>query len=154
MQQDIDIRPATKADITAILELVDAGRIDDSTLNAKKDSDLTGYEKAFERIQANNDSMLMVACKGSQIVGTFQLNFITYLIGMSREDAQVENVHVHRNYRSSGIGSEMMRWCISEAKKRNCRRVQLTTDKKRKDAHRFYERLGFKSSHEGMKLIL
>ncbi len=51
-----------------------------------------------------------------------------------------------------GIGAELMKAAIDEATGRGCARVQLTTNKQRLDAHRFYERLGFKASHEGMKL--
>jgi GNAT superfamily N-acetyltransferase len=79
---------------------------------------------------------------------------MTYLSGAGRYDCQIEDVHVDRFWRNRGIGSLMMRWAIEFASARDCRRVQLTTDKRRKDAHRFYERLGFILSHEGAKLML
>ncbi len=88
------------------------------------------------------------------MVGTFQLSFLTYIAGAGRTDCQIESVHVDNAWRSNGIGSQMMSWAIALAKERSCRRLQLTTNKKRKDAHRFYERLGFKLSHEGAKLEL
>lgn len=68
--------------------------------------------------------------------------------------AQVESVRVDAGERRRGIGAEMMRWVIGEARRRGCSRVQLTSNKSRKDAHRFYARLGFVASHEGMKLDL
>jgi len=68
--------------------------------------------------------------------------------------AQVEEVRVDRPLRNRGYGAEMMHWAIEEARRRDCSRVQLTTNKSRKDAHRFYARLGFRASHEGMKLEL
>jgi GNAT superfamily N-acetyltransferase len=60
---------------------------------------------------------------------------------------------VHEAYRSFGVGRAMLAWAISEARQRGCALIQLTTDKTRTDAHRFYERLGFVASHKGMKLI-
>jgi GNAT superfamily N-acetyltransferase len=68
--------------------------------------------------------------------------------------AQIENVIVDPAARSLGVGAAMMGWAIDEARRRGCIRVQLTTNKARKRAHRFYERLGFTASHEGMKLAL
>ena len=63
-------------------------------------------------------------------------------------------VRVDQAYRSCGVGHAMFTWAISEARRRGCALIQLTTDKVRTDAHRFYERLGFVASHEGLKLIL
>ena len=68
--------------------------------------------------------------------------------------AQIEAVRVHRAYRDHGLGAAMMGWAIDEARRRGCGLVQLTTDKSRPDAHRFYQQLGFVASHEGMKLRL
>jgi len=68
--------------------------------------------------------------------------------------AQVEAVRVHRAHRSGGIGTALMQWAIARARTRGARGMQLTTNKVRSDAHRFYERLGFAASHEGMKLAL
>ena len=96
----------------------------------------------------------MVADISGEVVGTFHLTFLTYLAGAGREDCQIEAVHVDSGWRNHGIGSAMMHWSINAAKERKCRRLQLTTNKKRKDAHRFYQRLGFKLSHEGAKLDL
>jgi len=47
-----------------------------------------------------------------------------------------------------------MRHVIALAKERGCALLQLTTNKARDDAQRFYRRLGFTASHEGMKLRL
>jgi GNAT superfamily N-acetyltransferase len=68
--------------------------------------------------------------------------------------AQIEGVRVDRRYRKKGIGEALFSYAFDSAKAHGCGLVQLTTDKKRNDAHRFYERLGFISSHEGMKLTL
>ncbi|WP_160037154.1 GNAT family N-acetyltransferase [Paenibacillus sp. An7] len=77
--------------------------------------------------------------------------------GISRLGAtrgQIEGVRVDKNYRGKGVGEKLFRFAINQAKTMGCEMVQLTTDKQRKDAHRFYERLGFIASHDGMKLVL
>lgn len=68
--------------------------------------------------------------------------------------ATIENVHVAENRRNSGIGTRLMNCAIEIAKKQNCSIIQLTSNKTRIEAHRFYKRLGFESTHEGMKLSL
>lgn len=82
---------------------------------------------------------------------------ITYIPGLGRhgaERAQFEAVRVRSDRRGQGLGQQFMTWAIEQARKRGCALVQLTSDKSRIDAHRFYARLGFVASHEGMKLIL
>ena len=82
---------------------------------------------------------------------------LSFLPGLSRQGAlraQVEAVRVRVDQRGRGLGEAMVRWVVEEARRRGCALVQLTTDKSRDDAHRFYERLGFVASHEGMKLTL
>jgi GNAT superfamily N-acetyltransferase len=82
---------------------------------------------------------------------------VTYIPGLTYqggERAQIEGVRVAASHRSRGVGREMIEWAIERARARGCRLVQLTTDKRRADAHRFYESLGFVASHEGMKLRL
>lgn len=96
---------------------------------------------------------MAVAEIGDEIVGTLQLTFIPYLTFGGSLVAQIEAVHVAPHRRGRGIGESMMRWAIDQAIQRKCHRVQLTSDKRRKDAHRFYERLGFAATHEGMKLL-
>jgi GNAT superfamily N-acetyltransferase len=83
-----------------------------------------------------------------------QLSFLPGLARRGALRAQVEAVRVDQAYRSGGLGQAMLTWAISEARQRGCALIQLTTDKSRTGAHRFYERLGFVASHEGMKLIL
>jgi GNAT superfamily N-acetyltransferase len=83
-----------------------------------------------------------------------QLTFIPGLARRGALRAQIEAVRVADGLRGTGLGSAMLRWAIDEARRRGCALVQLTTDKSRGDAHRFYRRLGFVASHEGMKLTL
>ena len=88
------------------------------------------------------------------VIATMQLSFIPGLARHGALRAQAEAVRVAANYRSRGLGAAMFHWAIDEARRRGCALVQLTTNKTRTDARRFYERLGFTASHEGFKLNL
>lgn len=110
--------------------------------------------QAFETIDSEPNHLLMVAEQDGTIVGTFHLTFLTYLAAAGHPDAQIEAIHVAAAHRRQGIGTLMLQWAIEEAKRRECRRVQLTTDKRRTEAHVLYQRLGFRFSHEGAKLCL
>ena len=112
------------------------------------------YIKAFEQIDNDPNHELIVAESNGEVVGTLHLIFIPSISYQGRLRAQIESVRVGRKYRGQGIGSEMMKWVIERARGRAAHLVQLTTHKSREDAHRFYERLGFKRSHLGMKLSL
>lgn len=114
----------------------------------------TEYFEAFHRICKDPNHQLMVVECQVCVAGTFHLTYITYIAGKGQEDCQIEAVHVDAACRNKGIGTQMMQWAIAQARQRDCRRLQLTTNKHRKDVHRFYERLGFSLSHEGAKLIL
>ena len=94
----------------------------------------------------------MVATDDSRVVATAQLSFLPGLARRGAMRAQIEAVRVDHRYRGAGLGEAMIRWMVEEAKRRNCRLVQLTSDKSRLDAHRFYERIGFCPTHEGFKL--
>jgi GNAT superfamily N-acetyltransferase len=149
--KNIQIRKATVDDVDRIVRLSNAGGPSGSR-SVLPEKLPQAYYDAFAKIDSSPDNELMVAELDHVVVGTFQLTYLTYLAAAGQEDAQVESVHVAEEYRSRGIGAFMMNWVIEQARERNCRRVQLTTNKLRKDAHRFYKRLGFKDSHEGMKL--
>ncbi len=112
------------------------------------------YRDAFSEIDADPNQFLCVVEDGRRIVGTLQLSFIP---GLSREGArrgQIEAVRIARDRRGAKLGEAMLAWAIRECRARGCALVQLTTDKARPDAHRFYERLGFAPSHIGYKLKL
>ncbi|MCW6009889.1 GNAT family N-acetyltransferase [Micromonospora sp. CPCC 205371] len=112
------------------------------------------YERAFADITADPRNTLAVADDGGEVVASMQ---ITYIPGLSRhgaERSQIEAVRVRADRRGSGLGQRFMAWAVDRARERGCALVQLTTDKSRADAHRFYERLGFVASHVGMKLKL
>ena len=112
------------------------------------------YEIAFEQLHSDPQHQLIVAELNGKVVGTLHLMFLPWISYQGALRAQVESVRVDRPYQNLGIGSQMMKWTIERAKERGAHMIQLTSHKSRQDAHRFYERLGFKGSHLGMKLIL
>jgi len=97
---------------------------------------------------------LIVAERAGEVIGTLHLIFLPSVSFQGALRAQVESVRVDKRFQSRGIGSQMMKWTMELAAQRGARVVQLTTHKTRVDAHRFYERLGFRGSHLGMKLSL
>lgn len=112
------------------------------------------YIRAFEEIQADKNNELIVAELNREIVGTLQITFTPSISFQGGKRATVESVRVDEKIRGQGIGRKLMLWAIERARKENCLVLQLTTNAERKDAHRFYENLGFKGSHLGMKLNL
>ncbi len=113
------------------------------------------YYDAFENITDDpNQELVVMETENGQIIGTLQLSFIQYLTYQGGIRAQIEAVRVHETYRGQGIGQQLFEWAIQRAKEKKAHVVQLTTDKKRPEALKFYEKLGFKASHEGMKLHL
>lgn len=112
------------------------------------------YLTAFKNINADpNQELIVVTENGDdKIIGTLQLSFIQYLTYRGGIRAQIEAVRIRKDCRGKGIGQQMFTWAIKRAKERNAHVLQLTTDKKRPEAIAFYEKLGFKASHEGMKL--
>lgn len=114
-----------------------------------------GYERAFAAITADPHNTLFVALgEANEPVGMFQLTFIPGLSYGGGWRALIEGVRTRADRRGQGIGEKMMRFAIETARERGCALVQLTTNKQRKDAHRFYARLGFELSHEGFKMML
>jgi GNAT superfamily N-acetyltransferase len=112
------------------------------------------YERAFAEIEADKNNELIVAEMDGAVVGTLQITFTPSISFQGGKRAGVESVRVDAKYRGQGIGRELMLWAIERAKEAGCVSMQLTTNIERTDAHRFYENLGFKKSHLGMKLNL
>jgi GNAT superfamily N-acetyltransferase len=148
------LRRALPADVTAIVDLLAADQLGASRDGVRDAADLAAYEAAFRAIDADPAQLLVVAEAGGRVVGTLQLTFIPGLARRGALRAQIEAVRVADSARGEGVGSAMLDWAIDEARQRGCALVQLTTDKSRTDAHRFYRRLGFIASHDGMKLAL
>ncbi|MFD8257502.1 GNAT family N-acetyltransferase [Streptomyces griseoluteus] len=148
---DLSIRPAAPDDIPSIVAM-----LADDPLGAQRESpdDLTPYLAAFERLDTDPNQHLVVAVRDGRVIGTLQLTIIP---GLSRKGATrslIEAVRIHADERGSGLGSELIQWAVDTSRHLGCHLVQLTSDKTRTDAHRFYERLGFTASHEGFKLSL
>lgn len=112
------------------------------------------YARAFRAIEQDANNELVVACRGERVVGVLQLTYIPSLTYQGGWRALIEGVRVDSGERSQGLGKTLFEWAIGRARERGCHMVQLTTDKARPDAKRFYEGLGFVASHEGMKLHL
>ncbi|EJL54924.1 putative acetyltransferase [Rhizobium sp. CF122] len=110
--------------------------------------------RAFERVASSRDQTLYVAEREGQVVGTFQTMIVTSLVGRGSSSMIIEAVQTRGDMRGQGIGAQMIEFAIAEAKRRGLRLVQLTSNASRKDAHRFYERLGFKQSHLDFKMAL
>ena len=111
------------------------------------------YYAAFEQIARDPNHQLIVAELEGKVIGTLHLMFLPSISFQGGLRAQVESVHVDKQRRNRGIGISMMEWTIQRARERGAHVIQLTSHLSRKDAHRFYEKLGFKGSHLGMKLI-
>ncbi|MCB0076216.1 MAG: GNAT family N-acetyltransferase [Anaerolineales bacterium] len=112
------------------------------------------YRRAFAAIDRDPNNELIVAERDGAIVAMLQLTLIPNLSRCGMWRAQIEGVRVARSARSQGVGQALLAWAMARARDAGCGLVQLTTDKARPDAHRFYERLGFVASHEGLKLTL
>lgn len=111
------------------------------------------YIDAFQKINKDsNQELIVVENEKGNIIGTLQLSFLQYLTYQGGIRAQIEAVRIHKDFRGKGLGEQFFLWAIERAKEKGAHVLQLTSDKKRPDAIRFYEKLGFEASHEGMKL--
>lgn len=145
------IRKAVQADLPVI-----AAMLADDVLGAARENpgDTALYETAWRQIKAQHGNDVLVAELPEGVVGCLQLIVIPGLARQGALRAQIEGVRVASTHRGQDIGEHMIAFAIEAARAAGCPLVQLTTDKRRADAHRFYERLGFQATHEGMKLEL
>ena len=149
----ITFRKATRQDLDKIVYMLaddNLGKTRERYEKPLPDS----YIKAFHSINSDPNNELIVACYDEKIIGVQQITFTPCLTHQGGWRATIEGVRTLSSERGKGVGSLLIRWAIQRAKERGCRMVQLTTDKKRPEALQFYERLGFKASHEGLKLLL
>jgi ribosomal protein S18 acetylase RimI-like enzyme len=150
---DIFFRLAKRADLPSIVRMLaddDLGRQRERYEDPLPES----YHSAFGQIDSDPNHELIVAERNGEVLGTLHLMFLPSVSFQGGLRAQIESVRVDKRFQSQGIGGEMMKWAMERARQREAHIVQLTTHKTRLDAHRFYERLGFKGSHLGMKLSL
>ena len=153
MEFGISFRKATIDDLESIVAL-----LADDVLGATREryeSPLpNSYQEAFYAIDSDSNNELIVACMGNKIIGIQQITFTPYITYQGGWRATIEGVRVSASVRGQGVGKQLIQWAVERAKERGCHLIQLTTDKERKEARRFYEQLGFRATHEGMKLKL
>ena len=150
---DIIFRRAVEADLCAIVKM-----LSDDPIGLAREVPAEPLPKvyldAFRAISVDDNQLLVVAVNSKTIVGTMQLSFIPGIARTGMWRGQIEAVRVLKKYRNTGLGRRMLCWGIECCKEKGCGIVQLTTDKKRINAHRFYNSMGFVASHEGYKLVL
>ncbi|POR47850.1 GNAT family N-acetyltransferase [Bosea psychrotolerans] len=151
----IKIRRAQPEDVARIVELIMLGAARDAKTphEIAVEAGHPAYREAFAEIAKSPHNLLFVAERGV-VVGTYQLTLIPGLVARGRKRGKIESVHVAPEYRGQGIGAVMMRHAIDTAKAQGIGLVELTSDKARTDAHRFYVNLGFAQSHEGFKFVI
>ncbi len=149
----LNYRHATNADLPFMVHLI---AIDDVTASSDDGADANAphYQQALAAIAADPNQAIYIAEFDGQPVGTFQLSFIPGIMRRGMWRGLIESVHVSPDHRNRGFGKDMMGWAIEHCRARGCGMVQLTSNKKRVDAHRFYRTLGFAQSHEGFKFFL
>ena len=153
MSMDITLRDARREDVPAIVAML----ADDAlgvTREVMTEPLPASYYAAFDALDRDPNNRLLIAEINGEIVGTLQITFIHGLSRQGAKRALIEAVRVASLHRGKGFGEQIIREAVEMARREGCAMVQLTTDKSRKDARRFYESLGFGASHEGMKLML
>ena len=149
----VAFRTATAADLPAIIALLD----DDDLSRGREDASLPldpRYIAALEAISADPNQMQVVADLDGRVVGTMQLSFLAGIAFRGGWRGQIEAVRIARDLRGQGLGGQMIEWAVDRCRERDCAMAQLTSKLDRVDAHRFYERMGWKKSHAGFKLQL
>jgi GNAT superfamily N-acetyltransferase len=144
------VHRAEAPDVPALVALLR----DDPIAAGREVAEAAPYASAFAAVDADPRQLLLVVRDAAGVAATMQ---VTFLAGLSRGGAlraQLEAVRVASRVRGSGLGSAFLEWVLDECRRRGAVLAQLTTDKRRTDARRFYERAGFVASHEGMKLDL
>ena len=153
MDKDLTFRISTEQDLERIVEM-----LADDVLGSKRERNERplpdSYIKAYKAITADPNNELVVACRGDEVIGVQQITFTPYITHQGGWRATIEGVRTSFSERGKGLGTELIRFAIQRAKDRGCHLVQLTTDKKREEALRFYESLGFTVTHEGLKMKL
>lgn len=145
------LRSATRAELPAVLALLaDEGRVVDPASIVVTEA----YERAFAAISGDPRNEMLVLVDGETVVGCLQATYIPGLGKGGAERALIEAVRIRADRRGGGLGRELMARAVERARGRGCALVQLTSDKRRTEAHRFYASLGFARSHDGFKLAL
>ncbi|WP_406100339.1 GNAT family N-acetyltransferase [Streptomyces sp. NBC_01013] len=145
------LRTATRRDLPAVLALLadEEKVVDPASLVVD-----AAYEKAFADITGDPRNEILVLADGDMVVGCLQATYIPGLGKHGAERALIEAVRIRPDRRGGGLGRDLMKQAVERARRRGCALVQLTSNRDRVDAHRFYASLGFAASHEGFKLAL
>lgn len=146
-------RLATQQDLPAIIALL----ADDEISRAREgfQADVTPETvAAFKEIDEDKNNEVWVGELEGVVIATMHLTVIPGLSRGGMRRTIVEEVRVHSDHRSQGVGEQLMNFAIERAKTQGCKLIQLTTDNRRAAAQRFYVRLGFEPSHVGMKRSL
>lgn len=153
MTESLEFRLAVLQDLDQIVAM-----LADDVLGSKRERYeqplSASYLQAFQAIAEDPNNELVVACFGNEVVGVQQITFTPYITHQGGWRATIEGVRTASSVRGKGVGTQLINWAIERAKERGCHLIQLTTDKQRPDALRFYERLGFQATHEGLKMKL
>ncbi|MCH8026349.1 MAG: GNAT family N-acetyltransferase [Chloroflexi bacterium] len=145
------MRDADEADLPRIVELLAQLSLD-ATRERLEEPLPASYLAAFEEIIADQRQRLLVIETQGRIAGSAVLIIVPNLSHQGRPYAIIENIVVDTAARGAGSGETLVRYAIEEARKAGCYKLSLTSNKRRPDAHRFYERLGFQATHEGYRL--
>jgi GNAT superfamily N-acetyltransferase len=152
-QLQVSFREAEHGDVPAIVGLLADDPLG-STRETPGEELPEAYWAAYDAIDRDPNNMLVVAEIDGRVAGTLQLTYIPSLTYTGGERAQIEGIRVAAEHRGQGVGQELIAWVVEQARARGCRVVQLTTDRQRPDAIRFYQKIGFVPSHMGMKYHL
>jgi GNAT superfamily N-acetyltransferase len=144
----VTVRSARPEDLPRLVELLEFG----SLVEGKEDrADGPAYASALDEIRATPGCDVLVAEADGEVVGTCQLIVFRHLQSRGGRCAEIESMHVHPDHRGRGIGSQLLGAAVDAARQAGCYRIQLTSNRQRLDAHRFYEREGLTASHVGFK---
>ena len=138
MASNIIIRIAEKEDLTSILQLYGQLEVDNGDILP-----LDEAENLFDKINQYPNYKMYVACQGRSVIGTFALLVMDNLAHKGAKSGIVEDVVVSPEWQGRGVGRKMMELAMAECRKYDCYKLVLSSNKKREDAHRFYESLGF-----------
>lgn len=147
----VTVSRARREDVPDVVALLR----DDEIGVGREGADIDAYESAFARVDADANQLLVIArTDDGRAVGTMQLSFVPGLTRGGATRLLIEGVRVHSSTRGTGLGTELFAWAHRQGRARGATLAQLTSDKRRAEAHRFYERLGYSSTHEGFKVEL
>lgn len=146
------VRDAARGDIPRIIELYRQLVITTSPAEMSASDTLDEYQRVFNQICSFPDYKLLVAEEQGEVIGTLVLLIVPNLSHNGLPWAMIENMVVDSGYQRQGIGKQLMDYAKSQAKEAGCYKIQLLSDKRRKNAHQFYQALGFEPSAQGFRL--